>query len=63
MRESDNYLLNPLLPRTVLQSLSLASIPDIFDRLIGTEALVRGLPLLSRDPNLRDSGLVATIWD
>ena len=63
MRGSDNYLLSPLLPQTVLQSLSLASVPDIFDRLIGTEAMVRGLPLLSRDPNLRSSGLIATIWD
>ena len=34
-----------------------------FDRLIATEALVRGVPVLTRDSAIRDAGLVAVVWD
>jgi len=39
------------------------SIPDIFDRLIVAETISRGVPLVTRDPVIRQSGLVSTIWD
>lgn len=61
-RLSDNYPLSDLRFDTVLASHELTAIPDIFDRLIVTEAMVRKLPLVSRDPVIRDSGLVAVIW-
>lgn len=57
MATSDNYPLCPLLPHTY------TVIPDIFDRLIVTEAISRGLSLLTRDTIIRASGLVAVIWD
>lgn len=60
---SDNYVLSDLKAGTVLDSHPSAIIPDIFDRLIAVEAVARGLPLLSRDPVIRDSGLVPTVWD
>lgn len=62
-READNYRLCSLLPETVLMSHALAEIPDIFDRLIVAEAIQRGLPLVTKDPVIRDSGLVATVWN
>jgi PIN domain nuclease of toxin-antitoxin system len=63
MRESANYRPSTLDPDMVLRSASLSSIPDIFDRIIATEALVRGVPLLSRDPVLRGTTGIVTIWD
>lgn len=62
-RESDNYRLSTLTPDTVLASHRLSAIPDIFDRLIVAEAVGRRLPLLTRDPVIQDSQLVATVWD
>jgi PIN domain nuclease of toxin-antitoxin system len=63
MAESANYSLSPLLPETVIASHEYTIIPDIFDRLIVTEAITRGLPLLTRDPVIRQSGLIFPIWD
>ena len=60
---SDNYVLSDLEARMVLDSHPFAVIPDIFDRLIVVEAVSRGLSLLTRDPVIRDSGLVPTVWD
>ncbi len=63
MEKSDNYQLSSLSPATVIASHAYTSIPDIFDRLIVTEAIQRGFPLVTRDPIIRQSGLIATIWD
>ena len=60
---SDNYVLSDLQAKLVLDSHPFTVIPDIFDRLIGVEAVARGLPLISRDPVIRESGLVSTVWD
>ncbi len=35
---------------------------DPFDRLIVAEAIVRRVPLLTKDANIADSGLVSVIW-
>ncbi len=63
MATSDNDPLCPLLPHTVIASHHYTVIPDIFDRLIVAEAILRGLPLLTRDTVIRASGLVAVVWD
>ena len=63
MATSDNCPLCPLRPHTVIASHHYTIIPDIFDRLIVTEAISHGLPLLTRDTMIRASGLVAVIWD
>lgn len=63
MAASDNYPLSPLLPETVIASHQYTIIPDIFDRLIVTETISRGVPLVTRDPIIRQSVLVSTIWD
>lgn len=63
LRDSDNYRLSSLTPESVLASHRLAAIPDIFDRLIVAEAVQRRMPLLTRDPVIRASKLVETVWD
>lgn len=63
IRGSENFLPTALSPGLVLASHRLTAIPDIFDRLIVTEAKQRGLPLLTRDSVIRESGLVETIWE
>lgn len=60
---SDNYVLPDLEAKMVLDSHPFVVIPDIFDRLIVVEAVARGLPLLTRDPVIRGSGLVPTVWN
>ena len=35
---------------------------DPFDRLIVAEALVLGVPLISKDGNITDSGIVRVVW-
>ncbi len=63
MNESENYPLAPLLPKTVIASHEHTIIPDIFDRLIVTEAIFKDLSIITRDQTIRESGLVSTIWD
>ncbi len=63
MNESENYPLTSLLPETVIASHGYSIIPDIFDRLIVTEAILKNLPVITRDQNIQESGLVSTIWD
>ncbi len=61
--DSDNYVLSDLSAKMVLDSHPFDEIPDIFDRLIVVEARTRKLPLLSRDPVIRASGIVPIVWD
>lgn len=63
MAASENYPLLPLLPETVIASHQYTIIPDIFDRLIVTETISHRVPLVTRDPVIRQSGLISTIWE
>lgn len=63
MQGSASYIFLPLTPALVIQSHKNTVIPDIFDRLIATEAQLQGCPLITRDPVIINSGLVTTIWD
>ena len=63
MQGSANYMMLPLLPETVIASPSHAVIPDIFDRLIVTEAQRLVLPLITRDKDIRTAGIVDVLWD
>lgn len=57
------YHLEPLTPEIVLASHNLTAIPDIFDRLIVSEALQRQADLLTNDSVIQNSELVSVIWD
>ncbi len=63
MQSSTNYVLLPLLPQTVIASRTFSSIPDIFDRLIVTEAHQLSMPLITRDQDIRTLNVVPTVWD
>jgi PIN domain nuclease of toxin-antitoxin system len=63
MKQSQYHELLPLLPDTALANRTLTAIPDIFDCLIVAEALRLGLPLITHDSVITDSGLVNVIWD
>jgi len=63
MEQSSNYSLMSLTPATVIASRLFTLIPDIFDRLIVTEAKLLGFPLLTKDPIIHDSGIVPTVWN
>ena len=56
------YMPTALQPDVVLASRTLTAIPDIFDRLIVAEAIDRGLPLITRDSTIVESGLVDVVW-
>jgi PIN domain nuclease of toxin-antitoxin system len=56
-----------VLPITGKISLRTLSLPedypkDPMDRIIGATALVEGVPLITADRKIRDSGALATIW-
>ena len=36
--------------------------PDPYGRLIVAEALVLGVPLITKDGNITDSGIVRVVW-
>jgi PIN domain nuclease of toxin-antitoxin system len=56
------FVLTPLVPETVFVIKNLTALPDIHDRLIVAEAIVRQATLITRDAAIRASGLVATLW-
>lgn len=58
-----SYSLQTLTPELVMTSQAYQQVPDIFDRLIVTEACQFGIPLITRDPIIIDSGLVTIVWN
>ncbi len=62
MQASASYRFVPLRLGVVKRALSLTALPDIFDRVIAAEALVRRIPLLTKDPLIHQSGAVPCIW-
>lgn len=49
-QSASNVQLTSLTPQLVIDSATLTSIPDIFDRLIVAEARALNVPLITRDP-------------
>jgi PIN domain nuclease of toxin-antitoxin system len=48
---------------SVLASRALSAIPDIFDRLVVTDAMILQAALITKDVVIQNSGVVPTIWD
>lgn len=60
---SPNLLVEPLEAADVLTAASLSwSHPDVYDRLIVATAARLGLPLVTADSAIEDSGLTPTVW-
>ena len=47
----------------LLEAAAFTTITDPYDRLIIAQARVAGLPLITGDEKIRESGLVRTVWD
>jgi PIN domain nuclease of toxin-antitoxin system len=60
-RTSSRYRVVPLDTDVVMQSRALFEIPERGDRLIAATALVHGLPLITRDPEIAAPGL-DVVW-
>jgi len=63
VRFASNYRLGTLSPEIILGSAQLLAIPEVFDRLIVAEALALGVPLITKDQSIRDSGIIPTVWE
>jgi len=49
--------------RKVIQKIAiLRKLPDIHDRIIVASALLLGVPLITKDKNIKKSGYVNVIW-
>jgi PIN domain nuclease of toxin-antitoxin system len=47
----------------LLEAASFSTIRDPYDRMIIAQARVAGLPLITGDDKIHESGLVRTVWD
>lgn len=60
---AENFELGVNDPQLLLEAAALTGIKDPYDRLIVAQTRVAGLPLLTGDEEIQDSGLVRTVWD
>ena len=63
LAQADNFDLGINDMQLLLEAASLTAIKDPYDRLIVAQARVSGLPLITGDDGIHESGLVRTIWD
>jgi len=61
--QADNFDLGVNDTQLLLEAASFTALSDPYDRLIVAQARVAGLPLLTGDEEIRESGLVRTVWD
>ena len=62
LQSSRAYVLVPYLPDEVLDLDANRAIPEMHDRIIAGVARRLNAPLITRDPQIVRSGLVATLW-
>lgn len=60
--QADNFDLGVNDSQLLLEAASLTGIKDPYDRLIVAQARVAGMPLITGDEKIHDSGLVRTVW-
>jgi PIN domain nuclease of toxin-antitoxin system len=63
LRQADNIDLGINDPALLLEAAALVGIKDPYDRLIIAQARIAGLPLITSDEKIQESGLVRTVWD
>jgi PIN domain nuclease of toxin-antitoxin system len=61
--QADNFDLGVNDSALLLEAASFTTIRDPYDRLIIAQARVAGLPLITGDGKIQESGLVRTVWD
>lgn len=63
LRQAENFDVGVNDSDLLLEASTFTSIKDPYDRLIIAQARVAGLPLITGDRRIHDSGLVRTVWD
>ena len=63
LEKSDNVDLSVNDIAVLLEAATFTSIRDPYDRMIIAQARVAGLPLITGDEKIQESGLVRTVWD
>lgn len=61
--QADNFDLGVNDSALLLEAATFTTIRDPYDRLIIAQARVAGVPLITGDSEIQDSGLVRTVWD
>jgi PIN domain nuclease of toxin-antitoxin system len=62
LAQADNYDLGVNDTAVLLEAASFSTIKDPHDRMIIAQARVAGLPLITADAQIQESGLVRTLW-
>ncbi len=63
IRQADNFDIGVNDTALLLEAATFPIIRDPYDRLIIAQARVAGLPLITGDGRIQESGLVRTVWD
>jgi len=63
IRQADNFDLGVNDTDLLLEAATFTTFRDPYDRLIIAQARVAGLPLITGDEKIQESGLVRTVWD
>lgn len=48
--------------RTMLENVPWSAIPELADRIVAATALALDLPLITKDQEIRDAGILTVIW-
>jgi PIN domain nuclease of toxin-antitoxin system len=63
LAQADNFDVGVNDLQLLIEAASLTTLSDPYDRLIVAQARITGLPLITGDGKIHDSGLVRTVWD
>jgi len=63
IRQAENFDLGVNDTAVLLEAATFTTIRDPYDRMIIAQARVAGLPLITGDDKIHESGLVRTVWD
>jgi PIN domain nuclease of toxin-antitoxin system len=63
IRQADNFDLGVNDTAVLLEAATFTTIRDPYDRMIVAQARVAGVPLITGDDEIHESGLVRTVWD
>jgi PIN domain nuclease of toxin-antitoxin system len=63
IRQAENFDLGVNDTDLLLEASTFTTVRDPYDRLIIAQARVAGVPLITGDEQIQESGLVRTVWD
>jgi PIN domain nuclease of toxin-antitoxin system len=63
IRQAENFDLGVNDTDLLLEAATFTTVRDPYDRMIIAQARVAGLPLITADDKVQESGLVRTVWD